>query len=64
VAQRIQVVAILLHKAKSVLGLFCLHLNTVDGSGLVTSTIRRNKWLGFKGLWLEFRISAYDRGLG
>jgi len=30
VAQRIQVVSILLHEAKPVLGLFCLHLNTVD----------------------------------
>jgi len=29
VAQRIQVVSILFHEAKPVLGLFCLHLNTV-----------------------------------
>jgi len=28
-AQRIQIVSILLHEAKPVLGLFCLHLNTV-----------------------------------
>jgi len=47
-----------------VLGLFCLHLNTVDQTGLVTSTIRRNNWLEFKSLWLGIRISAYGRGLG
>jgi len=29
VLQRIQVVSILLHEAKPVLGLFCLHLNTI-----------------------------------
>jgi len=29
VAQRIQVVPNLLHQAKLVLGLFCLHLNTI-----------------------------------
>jgi len=29
VAQHIQVVSILLHEAKLVLGLFCLHLNTI-----------------------------------
>jgi len=29
-AQHIQAVSILLHGAKSVLGLFCLHLNTID----------------------------------
>jgi len=29
VAQHIKVVSILLHKAKPVLGLFCLHLNTI-----------------------------------
>ena len=29
VAQRIQVVSILLHEEKLVLGLFCLHLNTI-----------------------------------
>jgi len=29
VAQRIQVVYILLHEAKPVLGLFCLHLNII-----------------------------------
>jgi len=29
VAQRIKVVSILLHEAKPVLGLYCLHLNTI-----------------------------------
>jgi len=29
VAQHTQVVSILLHEAKRVLGLFCLHLNTI-----------------------------------
>jgi len=29
VAHRIQVVSILLHEAKPVLGLFCLHLTTI-----------------------------------
>ena len=29
VAQRLQVVSIMLHVAKPVLGLFCLHLNTI-----------------------------------
>jgi len=29
VAQRIQVVSSLFHEAKPVLGLFCLHLNTI-----------------------------------
>jgi len=33
VAQRIQVVSILLHEAILVLGLFCLHLNTIGWSG-------------------------------
>jgi len=42
-----QVMSILLHEAKPVLRLFCLHLNTIDWSGHVTSTIRRHKWLGF-----------------
>jgi len=30
----------------------------------VTSTIRRDSWLGFKSLWLGFRIGAYGQGLG
>jgi len=30
----------------------------------VTSTICRDNWLGFKSLWLGFRISAYGQGLG
>ena len=59
-AQRIQVMSILLHEAKVDLGLFCLHLNTIGSSGHVTSTIRRDNWLGFKGL----RIRAYGQGLG
>ena len=63
VAQRIQVVSILLHEAKHVLRLFCLHLNTIDWSGHVSSTIRRDNWLGFKSLWLWFRISAYGQDL-
>ena len=46
------------------LGLFCLHLNTIDRSGHVTRTMRRDNWLGFKCLYLGFRISAYGRGLG
>ena len=29
----------------------------------MTSTIRRDNWLGFKGLWSGFRISAYGQGL-
>jgi len=29
VAQRTKVVSILIHEAKPVLGLFCLHLNTI-----------------------------------
>jgi len=35
VAQRIKVVSILLHEAKPVLRLFCLHLNTIGWSGQV-----------------------------
>jgi len=62
--QRIQVVLILLHEAKAMLGLFCLQLNTVGWSGHVTSTIRRDNWLGFKSLWLGFRIRAFAQGLG
>jgi len=63
VAQHIQVVSILLHEAKRVLGLFCLHLNTIGWSGHVTSTIHRDNWLEFKSLWLGFRIMAYGQGL-
>ena len=50
---------------KPVLGLFCLHLNTIGWSGHVTSrpTIRRDNSLGFMSLWLGFRISAYGQGL-
>ena len=57
-AQHIQIVSILLHEAKPVLGLFCLHLNTIGWSDLATTTIRRDNLLGFKSLWLGFWISA------
>ena len=63
VVQHTQVVSILLHEAKRVLGLFCLHLNTIGWSGHVTSTIHRDNWLAFKSLWLGFRIMAYGQGL-
>ena len=55
---------ILLHEAKPVLALFCLHLNTIGWSGHVTITIRRDNWLAFKSLWLGFRIRAYCQCLG
>jgi len=61
--KRIQVVPILLHEPKPILGLFCLHLNTVGRSGHVTSTIHRVNLLGFKSLWLGFRIRDYSQGL-
>jgi len=64
VIQRIQVVSILLHEAKPVLRLFCLYLNTVGCSSHMTSMIRRDNWLGFKSLWLGFRIRVYGQGLG
>jgi len=32
--------------------------------GHVTSTICRENWFGFKGLWLGFRISTYVQGVG
>jgi len=64
VAQRIQVVSILLHEAKPVLGLIFLHLNTIGWSGHVTSTLHRGNWLGFKSLWLGFGIRAYGQALG
>ena len=48
---------------KPMLGLFCLHLNTISRSGHVTSTIHRDNLLGFKSLWLGFRIRAYSQGL-
>jgi len=53
VAQGIQVVFILLHEAKPVLGLFCLHLNKI---GNVTSSICRDNWLGFKSLGLRLMV--------
>jgi len=43
VAQRIQVVSILLHEAKPVLGLFCLHLNAIGGSGHVQECSAKNE---------------------
>jgi len=43
-------------EAKSVLGLICLHLNTVGWSSHMTSTTHRDNWLGFRSLWLVFRI--------
>jgi len=61
--QRIQVVSILLHEAKAMLELFCLQLNIIGGSGRVTSTIRRDNWLGFKSLSLGFRIRDFGQGL-
>jgi len=65
VAQCIQVVSILLHEAKPVLGLFWLHLNTIGWSGHVTSTIcRDNYWLGLMSFWFGFRIRAYGQVLG
>ena len=54
---------ILLHEPKPTLGLFCLHLNTVGRSGHVTSTIHRVNLLGFKSLWLGFRIRDNSQGL-
>jgi len=32
--------------------------------GHVTSTIRRDNWLGYKSLWLRFRIRAYGQDVG
>ena len=49
---------------KTCVGIFCLHLNAIDWSGHVTSTICRDNWLGFKSLWLGYRISAYGQVLG
>jgi len=57
--QRIQALSILLHEAEPLLGLFCLHLNTIGRSIHMTSMIRRDDWLGFKCLWLGFRIRVY-----
>jgi len=62
-AQPIRVVSILLCESKPVRGLFCLHLKTIGWSGHVTSTIWGDNLLGFKSLWLEFRISAYGQDL-
>jgi len=51
-------------EAKSVLGLFCLHLNTIGWSSHMTSMIHRENCLGFRGLWLVFRIRVYGQVLG
>jgi len=45
------------------LGHFSLHLNTIGRNGHVTTTVRRDNLLGYKGLWLGFRIRAYSQGL-
>ena len=47
-----------------VLGLFCLHLNTIGWSSHMTSMIHRDNWLRFKSLWLRFRIRIYAKGSG
>jgi len=51
-------------EAKSVLVLFCLHLNTIGWSSHMTSMICRGNWLGFTSLWLVFRIRVYGQVLG
>jgi len=40
------------------------HVPTPIHAGHVTSTICRNNWLGFKSLWLGFRIRADGQGVG
>ena len=57
--QHIQILSILLHEAYAMMGLFCLQLNIFDWSGCVTSTLRRDYWLGFKCLLLGFRIRNF-----
>jgi len=47
VAQRIQVVSILLHEAKPVLGLFCLHSTITGSSGHVTSRLQYAEAIGW-----------------
>ena len=47
VAQCIQVVSILLHEAKPVLGLFWLHLNTIGWRGHVTNTVQYAETIGW-----------------
>ena len=51
-------------EAKSVLGLICLHLNTIGWSSHMTSMIRRDNWLWFRSVWLVFRIRVYGQVLG
>jgi len=53
---------IVLHEAKTVLGLFCFQLNTVVWSGHETSRICKET-VGW-GLWLRFHVRAYGQGLG
>ena len=54
---------ILLQEAKPVLGLFCLHSNTIGWSDHLTCTIHRYaKTIGW--VCLGFRIRAYGQGLG
>jgi len=48
VAQRIQVVSILLHEAKAVLGLFCLHLNLIGSDIVETVTSETETCLKFR----------------
>ena len=62
VIQRIQVSTLL--RGKSVLGLVCLHLDTIGWSSHMTSMIRRDNWLGFRSLWLVSRIRVYGQVLG
>jgi len=46
VAQRIQVVSILLHEAKTMLGIFCLHLNVIGWSGHVQEYSAKKRGVG------------------
>jgi len=39
-------------------------LNTIGSSSHMTNMIRRDNWLGFRSLWLVFRISVYGQVLG
>ena len=55
---------LLCFEVKSVLGLFCLHLNTIDWGSRMTSMIRRENWLEFRSLCLVFRIRVYGQVLG
>jgi len=46
VAQCIQVVSILLHEAKPMLGIFCLHLNAIDWRGHVQECSAKKRGVG------------------